>query len=149
MQSNGDTFKHELRWHVGYGANGSGLHHLPLPEHPCQPKVSHLGSEPPLIIAVAGQEDVVAGQVAVQDVQPVEICHGTAATIATVSATMPFANDPTPASVQGLLLLLLLPAAKTILFAALPRLCCRVAQIKYNRYSLLVQKAETVLLEAD
>ena len=53
------------------GANGTGLDGFPLGQHASQPKVGHLGCEAPLVIAVACQQDVVAGQVPVQDVQAV------------------------------------------------------------------------------
>ena len=60
MQSVAPTFKHEFRGHMGDRADGPGLHYLLLPQHPGHAKVSHFGSEAPLVIAVAGQQDVVA-----------------------------------------------------------------------------------------
>ena len=65
------TFQHQLRRHVGDGANGMCLNGFPLGQHAGQPKVGHFGREAPLVIAITCQQDVVAGQVPVQDVQAV------------------------------------------------------------------------------
>lgn len=63
------TVQYELRGHVGDGPNGLGLNHFVLLRHARHAKVCHFGCEASLVIAGTGQQNVVAGQVAMQDVQ--------------------------------------------------------------------------------
>ena len=72
------TVQHELWGHVGDGADGLGLDNVLLANHACHAKVGHLGGEAPLVITGAGQQHIVGGQVAVQDVQVMQIRHSTA-----------------------------------------------------------------------